>query len=225
MNIKDRIQIEVTLKCAYEYEKTYGWNVQEHTIYIMEDGNGQQYKWDTTSLMSVDIYDEEGTWIPEFAHIGDKVNIKGTVKSFSEYKGVPQIVLTRCKCLEITYKAPTKEQIADQKKQEQLDSLQDGDFIWRMPYKQYIEHYADCEVVIDSFERDMHTGSTIEVIIRNGRLKASGVRGCHFAGYRLQNSKGKQITYRAVCEENAIRRAEKAYPNETWECVEIYPYQ
>lgn len=224
MKIKDRIEMEATLKCEYKYEKAYGWNVQEHTIYIMEDAEGQQYKWDTTAHMCLDIYDEEGTWCPEFARVGDKVRIKGTVKDFAEYKGTPQVVLTRCKCIEIICKAPTEEQIAEQKKQEQLDSLQEGDFIWEMPYRQYKKHYADCETVIGSYKCDEYEPARIKVIIRNGRLKASGVRGCHFSGYMLQNSKGEQMVYRAVSEENALKRASKAYPDETWECVKIYNY-
>ena len=224
MKVKDKIEMEATLKCEYKYEKAYGWNAQEHTIYIMEDTEGQQYKWDTTALMCLDIYDEDGTWIPEFAHVGDKVRIKGTVKDFSEYKGIPQVVLTRCKCLEITYKAPTKEEIADQKKHEQLDSLQEGDFIWEMPYRQYKEHYADCETVAGSYVCDKYKPARIKVIIRNGRMKASGVRGCHFSGYLLQNSNGKQVTYRAVCEENALKHAAKEYPDEVWECIEIFNY-
>lgn len=223
MNIKDRIEIEVTLKCKYEYEKRFDWMVQCYTIFIMEDAEGQQYKWNTTGYLAAEpIIDDEGTVEYQVPDIGDKFILKGTVKDFTEYKGIPQVELTRCKCLEITYKAPTEEEIADQKKQEQLDSLQDGDFIWRMPYKQYKEHYADCETVIDSFERDMHTGSTIEVIIRNGRLKASGVRGEHFKGYQLKSDKGSIITYRAVCEENALKRASKAFPEEAWECVKVF---
>lgn len=225
MKIKDRITLEVTLKCKYKYEKSYQWQTHYHTIFIMEDAEGQQYKWDTTGYLAAEpIIDDEGTVDYQVPDVGDKFILKGTVKDFSEYKGTPQVVLTRCKCLEITYQAPTREEIEKQKKQEQLDSLQEGDFVWEMPYRQYKEHYADCETVIGSYVCDMYEPARIKVIIRNGRLKASGVRGCHFSGYVLQNSKGEQMVYRAVCEDNALKRAYKEYPDETWECVKIYNY-
>lgn len=226
MKIKDRIALEVTLKCKYEYEKTYQWQTQYHTIYIMEDAEGQQYKWDTTGFLAAEaIIDEEGTVNYQVPDIGDKFMLKGTVKDFSEYKETPQVVLTRCKCLEITYRKPAKEEIEEQKKQKQLASLEEGDFIQRMPYRQYKEHYADCETVFGSYHSDTRSCATIEVIIRNGRQKASGVRGEHFKSYQLQSNEGNTITYRAVSEENAIKRACKEFPAETWECINVYDHQ
>lgn len=224
MNIKDRITLELTLKHEYEYEKTFGYRTDSHTVFIMEDAEGQQYKWDTTGTLVIDKYDEKGEWCPEFAHLGDTIILKGTVKDFSEYKGTLQVVLTRCQLLEITDKAPTKEEIEDQKKTEQLASLQNGDFVWNMPYRQYKEHYADCETIAGSYETHENYAPTISVIVRNGRLKASGVRGEHFSGYELQSNEGHKVTYRAVSEDNALKRAYKEYPTETWECVKIYCY-
>ena len=222
MKVKDRITLELTLKHEYEYEKSFGYRTDSHTIFIMEDAEGQQYKWDTTGTLVIDKYDEKGKWCPEFAHLGDRFILKGTVKDFSEYKGNPQVVLTRCQLLEITYKAPTAEEIEDQKKAEQLASLQDGDFVWNMPYRQYKKHYADCETLAGSYEAHENRSATISVIVRKGRLKASGVRGEHFSGYELQNSKGHKMTCRAVSEENALKRAFKEYPTEDWKCVKIY---
>lgn len=226
MKIKDRITLEVELKCKYKYEKGYKWQKQYRTIYIMQDAEGQQYKWDTEAILEAEpIEDENGRIHYQIPQVGDKFMLKGTVKDFSEYKGTPQVVLTRCNCLEITYRKPTKEEVEEQKKQEQLASLQEGDFIQRMPYRQYKEHYADCETVSGSYECDSRIGSTIKVIIRNGRLKASGVRGEHFKGYKLESDKGNTVTYRAVCEENALKRASKEFPAETWECVKVYDYR
>ena len=65
---------------------------------------------------------------------------------------------------------------------------------------------------------------TIAVIIRVGRLKASGVRGEHYSGYELENEVGSHIVYRAVKEENAIKRATKEFGG-NWECVKIYNYK
>ena len=225
MKIKDRITLELTLKKEYEYDTQFRYQTQNHTIFIMEDAEGQQYKWDTTGTLIIDKYDDKGNWQPEFAHLGDTFILKGTVKDFSEYKGISQVVLTRCQLLEITQKAPTKEEVEVNKKHEQLASIQEGDFIQRMPYRQYKEHYADCETVFGSYQSEERHCATIEVIIRNGRLKASGVRGEHFKGYQLQSNEGNTITYRAVSEENAMKRANKEFPEETWECVKIFDHR
>ena len=94
-----------------------------------------------------------------------------------------------------------------------------------MKYRQYKKHYADCETVAGSYDDGGgHYEATIDVIIRNGRLKASGVRGKFYRGYQMQNESGEMVTYRAVSEENALRRANKEYPDHEWECVKIYDY-
>ena len=56
-------------------------------------------------------------------------------------------------------------------------------------------------------------------------MKASGVRGEHYSGYEMQNEIGQKCTYRAVSEENAMKRIKKDFPDHTWECVKIYQYQ
>ena len=109
-------------------------------------------------------------------------------------------------------------------------TLADGDEIKRMPYKQYKEHYSDCETVNGSFFRDEHTGdSFIKVIIRNGRMKASGVRGQHFSGYEIEwfeNGEKCFHSFRAVSEDNALKQARKAFPNGTdFNCRKVYFYK
>ena len=49
--------------------------------------------------------------------------------------------------------------------------------IIRMKYKAYKEHYSDCETVYDSYDKG---NKSIEVIIPEGRMKNSGVRGKKF---------------------------------------------
>jgi hypothetical protein len=85
-----------------------------------------------------------------------------------------------------------------------------------MPYRQYKEHYSDCETVIDSYE-DRNGNKVIKVIIREGRLKNSGVRGKHFSGYEVEfkdeNGKKARCTFRAVCEDNVMKQWKKLFPN------------
>lgn len=242
----ERIEATVTMKGIYEYQRpAYGYGIETAYIYNMVAEDGTVYVWKTTAFMTEKIrvaddansgYAEIDTkgrkWTYERINKGDVIRIKASVKGQGEYKGQPQTELARVKLVERTFKAKTWEEIQAEreaekarKAQEQRDSLQGEDFIWTMTYKQYKEHYNDCETVAGSFKSaDRRHPATISVIIREGRLKASGVRGEHFSGYRLQNADGEQVVYRAVKEENAIRRAEKEFGG-SWECVKIYEYE
>lgn len=215
-----RVEISVEMKGIHSFQcATYtGYGTETRYIYNMIAADGTVYVWKTTAVMQVE---------EEPVNTGDKLVIIATVKGTSEYKGQPQTELSRVKVKERSFRGKTweeiqreKEMARDRRAQEQRDSLTGKDFIWRMPYKQYKEHYSDCETVVGSYTRDGYVPS-IEVIIREGRLKASGVRGEHFSGYILENEEGKHVGYRAVCEENAIRRAEKEFGG-VWKCVKIY---
>lgn len=97
-----------------------------------------------------------------------------------------------------------------------------------MPYRQYKAHYSDCETIIGSYKEYVHeyghryeySPATIKVIIRDGRLKASGVRGKHFSNYwiefTLNGGETRSESFRAVCVENAIEQARKLHPDGTY---------
>jgi len=237
-----RIEATVTMKGIYSYEAaTYtGWSTETRYIYNMVAEDGTVYVWKTTSFMGLEVEaDEErghirkanGKWY-NFSRINknDIITIKATVKGESEYKGQKQTELTRVKVVSRQFAAETYEEMIARKEAEkqaridaQIASIKGDDFIWRMPYKQYKEHYADCETVEGSFDRKPYRPATIEVIVREGRLKASGVRGEHYSGYKLENADGEMVVYRAVKEENAIRRAEKEFGG-SWKCIKVYEY-
>ncbi len=78
----------------------------------------------------------------------------------------------------------------------------------RMKYRDYKNHYNDCETVCDSYNKQ---DKTIEVVVPEGRMKNSGVRGksfryFHFDG--VENGTGRKvyINIKATCVENAIKR-------------------
>lgn len=77
----------------------------------------------------------------------------------------------------------------------------------RMHYSQYKNHYSDCQTVPGSYDK---VTKSVEVILPEGRIKPSGVRGKRFHGYQigLTDKTGKHgyCTYRAVSEENAIKQ-------------------
>lgn len=180
-----RVDMRVKLVGEYQYDrqKYAGYGYETVNIYKMADDNGNIYVWKTTSWL---VFNDEPI------NRGSVIVIAATVKGESEYNGEKQTEINRVKVKEVIEMGKSWEQIQAEREQareakraEQLASLKGEDFVWTMPYKQYKERYADCETVIDSFVRPRFGGCYIDVIIREGRLKASGVRGKHFHSYRL----------------------------------------
>lgn len=91
-----------------------------------------------------------------------------------------------------------------------------------MSYRKYKSHYADCQTIPGSYDKATRT---IDVVIPEGRLRPSGVRGQHFHGYQfdLINNKGERshVCYRAVCQENAEKRFLRDCEAEGWTPIGI----
>lgn len=217
----DRIELTVKFLKKGSYTSYYGFVENEILVFTFEDVNIKKlYVWKTS-----------GSGFN--ANYNSILRIKGTIKCETEYKGIKQIEIQRVKLLEVVERAKTKQELAEEKEKEQeekekeqLASLKDGDTILTMTYKNFKEHYSDCETLANSFFRNSKKQASIKVIVRNGRLKNSGVRNKHFYGYRLLNKKTKTTScFRAVCAENAYKQAVKAFPEtniEQWEVVNIY---
>lgn len=229
---KARPIMTVTMTGVHEYEApSYGgYGYETRYVYTMSDEVGNVYVWKTSAVLYERVeaarrdameYDETTDKWYAHKHIqrGDIIRITATIKGESEYKGVRQTVLSRVKLIERVYDAE-QDRMAhhEARKTEQANSIKPGDIVWEMPYRQYKEHYADCETVIDSFNsHDGQCPATIRVIIREGRLKASGVRGQHYSGYEFYVVTGTgeklRVVYRAISEETALRRLGKEYPD------------
>jgi len=82
--VGDKVELELTFKKVFWYDTQFG----SMSIYIFEDADGHQFKWNTSSGFGTNL--EEG----------DIVKIKGTIKEHSEYNGIKQTVLTRCKLVD-----------------------------------------------------------------------------------------------------------------------------
>lgn len=79
--LKERITFEGTIKLAYGMDSYYGYKV----MYIIEDDDGNQFKWVATSPK-------------HHGHeTGKTFSITGTVSDHDEYKNVKQTILKRCK--------------------------------------------------------------------------------------------------------------------------------
>lgn len=86
-----------------------------------------------------------------------------------------------------------------------------------MHYSQYKKHYADCETVPGSYDK---VTKNILVLLPEGRIKPSGVRGKRFSGYQIgltdQDGKHGYCTYRAVSKENAMKQHIKWCKENGW---------
>lgn len=233
----ERITISGILSGSYSYNRpAFGYGEETVHIYKITSEDGKVYVWKTTSSLYMEVpysgrpgfhnyEDRKGNPIDYVVPAkGDAVTITAAVKGESEYKGEKQTELQRVK---VTGIFPKEKEKPEFKKQEL--TLAEGDRVIKMPYKQYKDHYSDCETVDGSFFRDEHTGcSFIDVVVRNGRMKASGVRGQHFAGYEIEWFEGSEkcfCTFKAVSEDNALKQARKAFPDGTdYNCRKIYFY-
>lgn len=221
--IGKRYELALTLERQSGYISHYTRLGELVNIYILRDAEGTTFVWKTSGNLGMDISDakNDNYYNYDLVQKHDAFTCKATVKEFSEYKGEPQIVLTRVKVTSIDH-APTKEERDKAKAKTQLESLAGGDFIWTMPYRQYKEHYADCETLAGSFNVPEYGCAEIKVIIREGRLVPSGVRGQHFHRYSFVVD-GVRHTYRAVSADNARGRCEKDYPEaKSIVCDHIY---
>lgn len=234
MRLKN-IDVEVTGIYSYT-AKSFGYGYETKYIYTMRGADDTVYAWkNTTALLGFDeVTNSENEYYSINAkgeklkwnqiHKGDVITISATVKGEDEYNGQKQTLVNRVKVHGRTFKAKTPEEIEAEKmekkereKREQMDSIKEGDIVQKMPYRQYKEHYNDCETVIDSYECD-HGKSTIKVIIRKGRLKNSGVRGEHFNEYQFFfEYEGQEISesFRAVSEENALKQLSRQFKKAT----------
>lgn len=230
--IGDRITADVKMVSIFEYQDyKFSYYGATRYIYTMRDDAGNVLVYKSGAYLAIKTGDKDrwGNPVETGIRRGDKISISGMVKDHSEYKGTKQTVLQRVRVKALIERQPTKQELEDKKREEQIASLADGDFRWRMPYRQYKEHYSDCEILAGSFDDgcDSHgrkiAETTVEVIIRDGRLKNSGVRGKHFYGFEFRTDNGGLVCYRAVSEENARKRMLKDYPESgSWECNHIY---
>lgn len=218
-----RLTIQAEFKKSFDYvDYKFSYYGTTNYIHTFEDSAGNVLVWKTTKPVEY-IAGDECKRIPK----GSIVKLTGTVKEHGMYSDTEQTVITRCK-FEVVELGKSERQIQQEKLDAQLQTMAEGDFIREMPYKQYKEHYSDCETVIGSFNRHEDARGipqrdpTIKVIIRAGRLKPNGVRGKRFYWFTFENESGRKSAYYAVSEETARKQLTKQYPDgENWDCVKI----
>lgn len=88
-----RLTVNVTLKKSFSFENTFGYQTSTTYIHSFEDGVGNVIIWKTANSLTEYEYGP-GTYTP---HALVSCDLTGTVKEHSEYRGVKQTILTRCK--------------------------------------------------------------------------------------------------------------------------------
>lgn len=77
-----------------------------------------------------------------------------------------------------------------------------------MKYAAYKQHYADCTTVPGTYNP---VSKTIEVIVPDGRMKASGTRGqrynyYRFSGVNLATGRAVELSVKAITHANAVKQ-------------------
>lgn len=220
-----RISITATITKIRSFKNNFGFT----HIYVFNNEENETFVWKTSSMpiyesFKTHEYIEEEDYLKE----GDICKFSATIGDTVDYRGEQQTKISRCSTfIKVGHTLMVEEiKLAEQKrreaekenrKKEQRASIGEGDFIWTMPYRQYKEHYSDCETVIDSFRTFgwQNQNSEIDVIIRKGRLVNSGVRGKHYNYFYFKNTKDINavggVVVKAMTEENARKRMGKDY--------------
>ena len=221
---KERITISVKYVACPTFERpSFRRGVYSETVYVhtFEDADGNTFVWKTSSPLNMKVTEgSEELFRP--VTVDSVLTICGTVKGHGEYKGVPQIELSRVVVKSVSVWGLSPEEIQKEKEdmikaiaKEQRESLKDGDQIMTVDYKRYKDHYADCEVIKGSYRRTPLGTSYVDIIVREGRLVPSGVRGKRFHNWDLHRG-GETVNYTAVDYEHAVKRANKEL-GEGWE--------
>lgn len=226
------INLKLKVIGDYKYEARsfagYGYVTKHIHKFVTDDG--KIYIWNTHGILTYKHRDPNGEEVDargkrwSYTHVtpGSVVEISAKIKGESEYKGEHQTELEYVRISEVISYGKTDEEIAKEKeatkaakKEAQYASITANDQIWTMPYRQYKQHYSDCETIIDSYE-DRGGHKVISVIIRDGRMKPSGVRGQKFSGYEITfkiNGEDSRCTFWAVSQKNAFKQLAKFFPD------------
>ena len=81
--VGDKIEVRATFTRCHCYDTHFGYRTITHFINIFTDESGNVFVWNSTAFFD--------------AGIGDQVILKGTIKGHSEYEGIKQTELQRCK--------------------------------------------------------------------------------------------------------------------------------
>lgn len=93
-NVGERISVEVKLKHLVDMDYNIGWKSICQNLYVMEDKDGNVITWKTQGWLE---FRDKASGESKSVDTEYPFTITGTVKEHTEYRGVKQTVLTRCK--------------------------------------------------------------------------------------------------------------------------------
>lgn len=191
-----RVNITVKYVKALTFAPYHMYGEPQHFYIFHGVEDGKVYTWKTTTNFTCNDQNIERNSI---------VKITATVKGERTYKGEEQTMLTRVKVNEVLEHGMTKEEWLELKRKEQLEeAVASGAFLYETKYSAYKEHYADCTTLINSYNESTRT---VVVIVPEGRMKASGVRGRKFASYLFYTNDKQYCRCKyAVSSENALKQ-------------------
>jgi len=167
-----KVQSEVILieSITYGSEPKHYYDDGIRHIYKFMDKDDNVFTWFTTKVLGFDFVTSRGNVDFEFINEGDKMEIRGTIKSIGEYKGEPQIIITRVKVTNVNKSNLSEDKINELKRIVQLakyDRMPGVYKVINVSYREYKEKYKEYEVVHGSFKRTDH-GSYVDIIIYRG---------------------------------------------------------
>lgn len=104
--VGDKIDKVVTLVFIADYDvpSFRGYGMTTMSVYGFVDDDGNMLVWKTGGCLYIE-HEVKGFIENEYAHKGDRIHIKATIKDHSEYDGQKQTVLSRVKLIEFIEKA------------------------------------------------------------------------------------------------------------------------
>lgn len=202
---------KLTLKKVLYFDNPFSYyDYNKIAMYIFVDDSGRKFVWKTTGRA------EYADLAP--IAVDDTMELDATVKEETVYRGENQTVLTRCRKFRLVSRPAAVVETAEEtetdeeKAEKQLASLSDGDIVMTLDYARYKKHYSDCERVAGSYRAYGKNNEIqlVDVIVRDGRLVKSGVRGKHYSlycFYDIETESGKDLV--AISETTARRRLGK----------------
>lgn len=164
----DKITKELILldEIVYGVEPVSYYDDGIRKIYKFIDDNNNVYIWKTSKSMGINFITENGDEGFEFINEGDKILLSGTIKDFNTFRGEDQIIITRCKILDIIQHnfIKNEDDLRGLKQKIQLAKYKDKYEIKTVKYKDYKNEYQEYETLIDSFVRN-DKGCFIDIIV------------------------------------------------------------
>lgn len=119
-NIGDKFEKELVFDKCFGYETDFGYSY----ILLFHDSDNHVFKWSTANGTYKAWCKTNGNSGYSEYEVGKKYTIRGSIKAHSEYRGVKQTVITRCKVIKDEYESHVFSEKEIQKKPTESDDYE-----------------------------------------------------------------------------------------------------